>query len=1081
MKKTYIACLIPALLAAGSAFATPSSATDIHYFSQKALPSDTQGRLLGSVNMAQSIIMPTVHQVQDDRQPHLVALRKTLVIFEPQDETFSLTTPITLTAKNSQGEVVHQSVMSLPSQLPKVAGQRDDLNITIEKPAQFDHKVAGNGPLGSIADAQGQAAFAQLLAEHDTIQVETADGSWAQNFILPEGEAFHGKRVTFTSYAGYNSFITYSTGTDTLSAGNEFTYKNQKGKWFAQSDIDIKNVAYSDKAYTAILPAEAVQPGLTLTFSTVNGQEGVLNAVKIGASTHFVLNAVDIGLLTPPREQFAFVMDRELQRQYFQNLQISKLTVNPYEPIYFAEVMLPNGRLLQDYDPSKADGYGSDSHYWVARELVSAGINSANYGVNSSSVRPHAAWNINNPYHAAQVTVNMSVGKYTDGNIVHGMLGSYAGVASVANSTGNEFSHEIGHELGAGSHYLGGFLGAVHNRSTERNSAWGWDEKHNNFLPNFTKAITNTPMCYEGQCAEPFAGHGFGTGTMSGGWPMYPQHNAYTLHVPYELSVFQDFMTQKANFDLASPTGFSKWNSDSQQMEPWENRVADDLAFEIKQIADNNSLHLFGPESTELHTIYSQFDAIRFSLGNGDWARDLYLLDDAAFEGKVAQFQSWAGWTAYVHVNGTTRALKTNEKFAYQFTNGAWVEVESDVLDKTIALTPVKQGVPVTTLVGYYDPENTLPSYIYPALHGAYGSVYEDAFSPSSCQLSVKTREAGTLTYNLYNRRLTSDMMNRFHINVETALQPYEAQVMCEGEVLDTAALEAPKQSLSATVITTQAGEAPTILGADDVVIAQGEAFDPRQGVSATDDFDGDVTASLVIEGQVDNQKAGVYTLTYKAYDSAQSETVVTRTVEVFSEKPVLAGIEDVTVDLGAAFDVMNGVSAHDVEDGDLSAVVLVSGNVDVNNAGTYVLVYQVTDSAGQTVTAERIVTVEGCENMWSAQAIYVAGDHVSHNGAVWLAGWWTQGEEPGTTGEWGVWKQVADNGCSAPKPEVTPPPPGEYPAYQAGTAYQEGDIVKGTDNNLYQCKPWPNSGWCASAAYAPGTSAYWQDAWNKL
>ncbi|GAL08527.1 hypothetical protein JCM19237_780 [Photobacterium aphoticum] len=123
---------------------------------------------------------------------------------------------------------MHQSVMSLPSQLPKVAGQRDDLNITIEKPAQFDHKVAGNGPLGSIADAQGQAAFAQLLAEHDTIQVETADGSWAQNFILPEGEAFHGKRVTFTSYAGYNSFITYSTGTDTLSAGNEFTYKTRR-------------------------------------------------------------------------------------------------------------------------------------------------------------------------------------------------------------------------------------------------------------------------------------------------------------------------------------------------------------------------------------------------------------------------------------------------------------------------------------------------------------------------------------------------------------------------------------------------------------------------------------------------------------------------------------------------------------------------------------------------------------------------------------------------------------------------------------------------------------------------------------
>ncbi|BBA98514.1 putative chitinase [Actinacidiphila reveromycinica] len=40
----------------------------------------------------------------------------------------------------------------------------------------------------------------------------------------------------------------------------------------------------------------------------------------------------------------------------------------------------------------------------------------------------------------------------------------------------------------------------------------------------------------------------------------------------------------------------------------------------------------------------------------------------------------------------------------------------------------------------------------------------------------------------------------------------------------------------------------------------------------------------------------------------------------------------------------------------------------------------------------------------WSSSQVYTGGDTVSWNGHDWLAKWWTQGEEPGTTGEWGVW-----------------------------------------------------------------------------
>ncbi|WP_028025963.1 hypothetical protein [Enterovibrio calviensis] len=63
----------------------------------------------------------------------------------------------------------------------------------------------------------------------------------------------------------------------------------------------------------------------------------------------------------------------------------------------------------------------------------------------------------------------------------------------------------------------------------------------------------------------------------------------------------------------------------------------------------------------------------------------------------------------------------------------------------------------------------------------------------------------------------------------------------------------------------------------------------------------------------------------------------------------------------------------------------------------------------------------------------------------------------------------------------VSPPPGGDYPAYVAGTSYLEGDRVTGADSNIYECKPWPFTGWCASASYAPGDSIDWSDAWEKL
>lgn len=137
----------------------------------------------------------------------------------------------------------------------------------------------------------------------------------------------------------------------------------------------------------------------------------------------------------------------------------------------------------------------------------------------------------------------------------------------------------------------------------------------------------------------------------------------------------------------------------------------------------------------------------------------------------------------------------------------------------------------------------------------------------------------------------------------------------------------------------------------------------------------------------------------------------------------------------------------------------------------------------------------------WAPGEIYVGGDLVSHNGHEWRAKWWNTNEEPGTTGQYGVWVDLGP--CGDPTvttvpptatliPEITPtntavPPTStpdtgtcNAPQYVAGTQYAQGDIVQNIGNK-YQCDI---SGWCsldAAWAYEPGVGTAWQDAWTYV
>ncbi|WP_329611616.1 hypothetical protein [Kitasatospora herbaricolor] len=66
------------------------------------------------------------------------------------------------------------------------------------------------------------------------------------------------------------------------------------------------------------------------------------------------------------------------------------------------------------------------------------------------------------------------------------------------------------------------------------------------------------------------------------------------------------------------------------------------------------------------------------------------------------------------------------------------------------------------------------------------------------------------------------------------------------------------------------------------------------------------------------------------------------------------------------------------------------------------------TSSATYTLTVTGTATAPACSTAsWDGTHVYTGGNTVSWKGHRWSAKWWTLGEEPGTTGQWGVWQYL--------------------------------------------------------------------------
>lgn len=154
---------------------------------------------------------------------------------------------------------------------------------------------------------------------------------------------------------------------------------------------------------------------------------------------------------------------------------------------------------------------------------------------------------------------------------------------------------------------------------------------------------------------------------------------------------------------------------------------------------------------------------------------------------------------------------------------------------------------------------------------------------------------------------------------------------------------------------------APTLqlIGEDNIILAPGTFFtDP--GVIAIDDVDGDISANIVTESNIDPNVCGRQHITYSAQDSSGNISQIKRTVIIQEFIPptlTLAENNCAFVKLGENY-AEPGYTATDNADGDITGQVVVTGEIDNTTIGTYNLTYTATDSSNNVTTANRTVYV---------------------------------------------------------------------------------------------------------------------------
>ncbi|WP_207643932.1 immunoglobulin-like domain-containing protein [Youngiibacter fragilis] len=165
------------------------------------------------------------------------------------------------------------------------------------------------------------------------------------------------------------------------------------------------------------------------------------------------------------------------------------------------------------------------------------------------------------------------------------------------------------------------------------------------------------------------------------------------------------------------------------------------------------------------------------------------------------------------------------------------------------------------------------------------------------------------------------------------------------------------------TVVVFDMTTSPSIVSGEYYYLETGEPFDPLAGVYAYDLEDGDITHLIkVVENTVDTSQPGEYHVLYGVTDSdgniAEHTAYITVGWSWMLYPEIHVDPYVVYLELGGAFYPMEGVTATDATDGEITSNIVVYDYVDTSMPGVYYIEYEVTNSLGLSSGASRQVIV---------------------------------------------------------------------------------------------------------------------------
>ncbi|MCP8337844.1 DUF5011 domain-containing protein [Clostridioides difficile] len=167
----------------------------------------------------------------------------------------------------------------------------------------------------------------------------------------------------------------------------------------------------------------------------------------------------------------------------------------------------------------------------------------------------------------------------------------------------------------------------------------------------------------------------------------------------------------------------------------------------------------------------------------------------------------------------------------------------------------------------------------------------------------------------------------------------------------------------------------PVINGVSTATIKIGDEFKIMEGVTAKDYRGQDLTNFIKVKGFVNRYEKGEYNLTYSVIDFKGQETSRTCKVIVidYSEQlpdskpdkinssPEVNFWNEDYIYVGEKYGedrILNGIRVIDEEDGDITHKVTYETDLNINEVGTYAILYSVSDDDGNKVKFTRVVYV---------------------------------------------------------------------------------------------------------------------------